>query len=60
MYSEETSSPQRTHEGGSLRVIFRPHQIARPVKQNKRAHRKPQESSEARKVLGFFSLLVEI
>lgn len=42
MYSEETSSPQRTHEGGFLRVIFRPHQIAGPVKQNKRAHRKPQ------------------
>lgn len=59
MYSEETSSPQRTHEGGFLRVIFRPHQIAGPVKQNKRAHRKPQ-LFKARKVWGFFSLLVEI
>lgn len=40
--------------GGSLRAIFRPHQIAGPVKQNKRARRKAQESSQARKVLGFF------
>lgn len=57
MYSEGPRA-HREPPGGPCEPFSRPDQTAGPVKQNKRAHRKPQRWGEKR--LGFFSLSVKI